>query len=388
MIEADAPTAPVDRPVHLHIGGLPPGEEVTVDAQAVDWQGQQWGARAVFRADAHGLVAPDTARPRSGTYQDPDGMGLFWSMAPRSGDPESSSFFPRVSPQHSYDVTLTVSAHGHPLATRTLTRTWWGPGVSSRTLSLATDRVCGELFLPAPGTPRHPAVLVLGGSEGGNGETPTAALLASHGYPALALGYFGLPGLPRTLENIPLEYFATAARLLAAQPGTDPAHLLAMGYSRGSEAALLLADDYPDLVHGAVLYSPSAQVNGAFPGPGTTAWTKDGKAVAQGPIALDRISGPVLALAGADDRLWPSPLWARQIVRELDDTGNRYPHRAQVFPNAGHGVGTYPYLAAGTRAVQPVTGRAITLGGSRQGNAAARATGWPEVLALLATLSH
>jgi hypothetical protein len=37
-----------------------------------------------------------------------------------------------------------------------------------------------------------------------------APLLALHGYATLALAYFGLPGLPRGLVNIPLEYFGKA----------------------------------------------------------------------------------------------------------------------------------------------------------------------------------
>ncbi|WP_033257023.1 acyl-CoA thioesterase/bile acid-CoA:amino acid N-acyltransferase family protein [Kitasatospora phosalacinea] len=386
VIEVDAPTALADRAVHVRITGLPPGAEVTVGSRATDLQGRQWSGQAVFRADADGRVLLDTAVPRSGTYQGADGMGLFWSMAPQDGDPEQASFFPAASPQHGYGVTLTAAAPGRPSASRTLTRTWFGDGVTSRKLTPAADGIAGELFLPAPGTPRRPAVLVLGGSEGGNGGTSTASLLASHGYPALALGYFRLPGLPDRLEDIPLEYFARAAELLAGQAGTDPAHVLALGYSRGSEAALLLADDYPELVHGAIVYSPSAQVNGGFPNPGTTAWTKDGKAVAQGPVPLDRVSGPVLAVAGADDLLWPSPRSARQIVQELDADHDPYPHRALVFPDAGHGVGTYPYLAAGTRPTHPVTGRQSYLGGTRAGNAAAQAAGWPEVLALLASL--
>ncbi|MFH9355036.1 acyl-CoA thioesterase/bile acid-CoA:amino acid N-acyltransferase family protein [Kitasatospora sp. NPDC017646] len=381
----DAPAALADQAVHIRIAGLSPGEDVTVNSQAVDGRGQQWHGQATFRADAHGLVVLDTAPPTSGTYQSADGMGLFWSMTPQTGDPERTSFFPPVSPQHTYDVTLTAAAHGHQLASRTLTREWFGAGVTSRKLTLAADKVSGELFLPAPGTPRHPAVLVFGGSEGGNSEASAAALLASHGYPALALGYFGLPD---ALENIPLEYFTTAASLLAAQPGVDPNHILTMGYSRGSEAALLLADDYPDLIHGTVVYSPSAQVNGGFPGHGTTAWTKDGKAIAQGPIPLDHVSGPVMNIAGADDQLWTSPLWARQIVQELDTDHDPYPHQALIFPNAGHGVGTYPYLAAGTRPVHPVTGREINLGGTRAGNAAAQEAGWPKVLALLASLDR
>ncbi|MFF4341907.1 acyl-CoA thioesterase/BAAT N-terminal domain-containing protein [Kitasatospora sp. NPDC001540] len=387
VIEVDAPTALVDRAVHVRITGLPPGAEVTVGSRATDLRGRQWSGRAVFRADADGRVLLDTAAPRSGTYQGADGMGLFWSMAPQDGDPEQSSFFPAPSPQHGYEVTLTADLPGHPSASRTLTRAWFADGVTSRKLTPAADGVAGELFLPAPGTPRHPAVLVFGGSEGGNGGTSTASLLASHGYPALALGYFGLPGLPDRLEDIPLEYFVRAADLLAGQPGTDPAHLLVLGYSRGSEAALLLADHYPERVHGAIVYSPSSQVNNGFPDRDTTAWTEGGKAVPLGPIPLDRVSGPVLALAGADDLLWPSPRSARQIVQELDADHDPYPHRALVYPDAGHGVGTYPYLAAGTRPVHPVTGRSSDFGGTRAGDAAAQAAGWPEVLALLASLT-
>ncbi|MGW4808711.1 acyl-CoA thioesterase/bile acid-CoA:amino acid N-acyltransferase family protein [Kitasatospora sp. NPDC004272] len=384
VIEVDAATSLTDQAVHVRVTGLRSGQEVTVGSQTEDQQGKRWSGRAVFRADARGTVALDDAVPSSGSYRVADGMGLFWSMAPADGDPEHASFYPPGMLRQSYRVTLTATADGRPAASRTLTRRWLGDGVTDRKLTPEPDGVAGDLFLPAPGTPRHPAVLLFGGSEGGNGLAPAAALLASHGYPALALSYFGRPGLPSALKDVPLEYFATAARLLAAQPGTDPDHLLALGYSRGSEAALLLADDYPELVHGAVVYSPSAQVNSGFPDRLSTAWTKDGRAVGSGPIPLDRVSGPVLAVAGADDRLWPSPLWARQIVQELDAAHDPYPHRALVLPDAGHGVGTFPYLAAGTRPTHPVTGQETDFGGTRPGDAAAQEQGWSELLALLA----
>jgi dienelactone hydrolase len=153
-----------------------------------------------------------------------------------------------------------------------------------------------------------------GGSEGGVSMRWTAALLASHGYPTLALGHFAMPGLPATLRDVPLEYFATAARLLAAQPEVDPAHIIAMGYSRGSEPAQLLAEDYPRLIHGVVVYSPSSVVNQGF---GGDAWTKDGKPIPQGSIPPDHLSGPLLAIAGADDALWPSPTYVNGIIGDL-----------------------------------------------------------------------
>ncbi len=99
----------------------------------------------------------------------------------------------------------------------------------------------GELHLPA-GAGRAPALLILGGSEGGHGPAfHFAAAFAKRGFASLGLAYFGDPGLPATLENVPLEYFAKAIDWLSAQPGVDPARIGVFGGSKGAEAALLIA---------------------------------------------------------------------------------------------------------------------------------------------------
>jgi hypothetical protein len=103
-------------------------------------------------------------------------------------------------------------------------------------------------------------------------------------------------------------------------------------------------------------------------------------------ISLDHVDGPVLAIAGAQDRLWYSETWARQIVTELDYDHDRFPHQALTYPGAGHQVGTFPYLPAGIRTKSPLTGRIIQLGGTRAGEADAQAQGWPKTLAFLAAM--
>lgn len=81
-----------------------------------------------------------------------------------------------------------------------------------------------------------------GGSEGGLADTiPWAALLASHGIPALALAYFDGPGLPCALNDIPLEYFVKAIRWMRRQPEVDPTRVWLFSGSRGTEAELLVA---------------------------------------------------------------------------------------------------------------------------------------------------
>ncbi len=254
--------------------------------------------------------------------------------------------------------------------------------MTHRVLTPEVDGVAGELFSPPAGAVRRPGVLLLGGSEGGVGRRHDAALLASHGYPSLALGYFGMPGLPAVLRDIPLEYFVTAAQLLRAQPGADPDRVVVNGYSRGAEAALLLAGKYPGLVRGAVLYAPNDTVVPGFP-EGGAAWTIGGEPVPRTAIAVDRVAGPVLAVAGGEDRVWRSAVQAQRIMQRLDDAKVTVPHQALIYPDAGHGVGSFPYLPAGVAQADPAGGVVRSRGGTRAADAAARSDGWPKVLAFL-----
>jgi dienelactone hydrolase len=228
-------------------------------------------------------------------------------------------------------------------------------------------------------------VLAVGGSDGGAGLAALAGMLASHGHPTLALAYFHYPGRPGQFRDIPLEYFATAARRLAAESGLRQGRVAALGYSRGTEAAMLLGADFPELVDGVVVYAPTSR---AGPGlPDGAAWTRAGRPVAAGsPIPVERLDGPILLLAGGDDKLWTSALYAREITDRLDAHRFGHSHRALVYPQAGHGLGTFPFVAAGTILVHPISGQLLALGGTRPADAAARRDGWPKVLAFLARL--
>jgi len=113
-----------------------------------------------------------------------------------------------------------------------------GPGVTFKLLD--EDGLRGAWFLP-PGDGPHPAVIILGGSEGGLPAGSAAPLLASHGYATLALAYFGLPGLPRGLVNIPLEYFGKAIAHVRAAVAPRNDFVAVYGGSRGGELALLVA---------------------------------------------------------------------------------------------------------------------------------------------------
>jgi dienelactone hydrolase len=390
-IEVDKPVALADAPVHLRVSGLTAGDEVTISAQARDAGGRVWRSQAQFTADGGGVVDLDRAQPRSGTYQGVDGMGLFWSMNPPDGDPDQAvyrdpgqgTYFPAEGP--SFTVDLTVAVGDRQLATRSLTRQWLGDGVTVRALRTGTDQVAGVLALPPAGSPSRVAVLAIGGSGGGV-MAADAALLASHGYPTLAVAYFRYPGRPDQLQDIPLEYFATAARRLAAESGVRRGRVAILGYSRGTEPAMLVGAYYPELTNGVVVYAPTSTAAAGFPS-GGAAWTRAGRPIAAGsPIPVERLDGPILLLAGADDQVWQSARFVQELTDRLDAQRFGHPHQALVYPQAGHGVGTFPFQPAGTTLIHPVTGGLIALGGTRPANAAARRDGWPQVLEFLARL--
>jgi len=126
---------------------------------------------------------------------------------------------------------------------------------------VAADGLVANLYAPANGGRRLPGIIVLGGSEGGMGEGSAieAALLAEHGFAAMHLGYFDVPGRSKVLEGLPLEYFKTAIDWLRAQGNVDRDKIAVVGGSKGAEAALLIASLYPQ-IKAVVAGAPSSVV--------------------------------------------------------------------------------------------------------------------------------
>jgi dienelactone hydrolase len=268
-------------------------------------------------------------------------------------------------------------------------------GVVEKQLRPSSGGIYANLYLPKHTAVRRPAVLVFGGSDGGLTTSFAAALLAAHGYPSLALAYFKAPGLPEDLNNIPLEYFTRALRVLRAQPGVDHRHVLVSGVSRGSEAALLLGAYFPRLVNGVIAGVPSSVVNPGWPDTSQPAWTLDGRPLPavspsefgqpkppgkpQAVIPVERIRGPILLTCGELDRVWPSCRYSDAITARLRAHRFAYPVIDLRYRDAGHHVGGLtPYFAS-------VTDGALTaFGGTVAGTQAAQADAHAKLVAFLA----
>ena len=94
-------------------------------------------------------------------------------------------------------------------------------------------------------------------------------------------------------------------------------------------------------------------------------------------IAVERIGGPVLLLSGKADNLWPSSVMADQVIARLDATGFRYAHIHIAYPDAGHGATTPPIGNASMAGMD-------NIGGTPQGNEAARSDMWKHVIGFFA----
>jgi dienelactone hydrolase len=385
----------IDESVPIVVSGVAPRAIVTIQLRG--GRDDQWASEATFAADDNGTVDMARAAPIRGSYKEADTMGLFWSaerhraqaaaVVADGEDDEDEGGTPE-------SWTLTAVVGGQAIARTTIRRRTIAPGV--QVTRVRANGVTGTFYEP-PGGGSHPAMVVLGGSEGGiPGPGGHAGGLASRGYAALALGYFRAEGLPETLSNIPLEYFGKAFAWLAAQPSVDANRIGVVGASRGAELALLLGTLYPHL-HVVVAYMPSSVVIRGCCDPRTWfyAWTLGGRPIAATPppgrrdpleaqraeIQVERINGPILLVSGKDDGVWPSADSAAKIVARLREHQFRFAYESLVYDHAGHGIGR-PYVPTtnlnGSRS--PTSGRIVTRGGTPAGTAKAREDSWGKML--------
>jgi dienelactone hydrolase len=386
-------SAPIDVPVSVTVTGLPAGQPVTVSLSGTDRVGVRWSSSAQFRATPAGTVSLNQSA-LGGSYTGVHPMGLFELMAPPDGTPDSDGVFATATDDR--QLSLAVSLHGRTLATTTIDR--WRPRPASESFSLQRNGIIGTAYLPASPGSRRPAILMFGGSEGGEAMGFNAALAASHGYPALALAYFKEPGLPQTLTGVDLDYFVRALTILRSLPDVDPNRVLVYGVSRGSEAALLLDSHFPSLVNGVIAGVPSSVTQRGYPDPTRPAWLLHGVPLPSAPYAdwdqpdpsdaqaavipVERIRGPVLMTCGGADNEWSSCGYEQAIVARLKAHHFAYPITALSYLTAGHGVGDLSRY-------DPYAPSIYTeLGGDPLASMEGSADGYSHLLSLLGSLAR
>jgi len=409
QIEITPNTSLVDEPVRIRATGFPAEQPVLLRAHLPTKFGR-WESFALFQTDGTGCIDVARAVPLRGTYGIADPMGLFWSMT----RVESTSS--AVSPGLLGTVTLTAEVEGKVEALASCQRSWY---VASDITSVSVRErgLVGTFFHPRGSSP-FPAVIVLGGGEGGlDVQECFAALLASHGYATLALAYFSMEQLPPQLAEIPLDYGETALQWLQAQECVQDANIGVIGGSAGGELALLMGANFP-AIRAVVGFAASGilyQEIGLFSGSPRARWTyrgmplpfvplkedlryliesrwkhltgqphgatpldlvslHDPNLVEKATIAVEKIQGPVLLISGSDDQVWPSSMLSERVIRRLKRFGHPYPDQHLCYEGAGHAI-HLPFM--------PTIGRTAALGGSLSRDAAASIDAWPHLLTFL-----
>ncbi len=364
--------ARVDAPLWGQLTGLPPSSPARIEAAMRDDVGQAWRSRALYEASSEGTVDLAAAQPLEAAWSGSDAYRLYWSMQLVEEPVSPFSAYPGSVFQERLEVVFTASIDGKEVAEacvkrhfpfRCIQETWRGDTTAN-------------LFLPVYPNATQ-GVLVIGGSAGGFAwSNQVASLIAASGRSALAVAYFdwrGEYGLPTSLMEIPLEVFTRALDRLKAHPQVLTDDLSVVGFSKGTEAALLLATKRDD-VRKVALYSPSAYVWEAArlsrDEEAKSSWTwrgeplpfarfdadedfyrtfdktklrafheraLEGEGVRQrARIPVERTDAQILLLSGTEDGTWHAGPMSRTIVKRFEEVGRVSKVKHLAYENVGH----------------------------------------------------
>ena len=358
---------------NINLDNLPQNKNITLHAYRKKWGGLIYSF-ACFKTDIKGQIQLNKNKPILATYSGADSLGIFWSMTEPTYINEELPF--EVKNLESNTIYFQVEADGKTIAKNELQ------------LILQThDITCEEIrnkdmaanFYYPKNKKNVPLIIMLGGSNGGIREVDDRAkIISSHGYAVLALAYFRMENLPKSIERIPLEYFLNSIDRAKDKQFIDTSKIIIIGVSKGAEAALLIASMRSD-IKGAIAFVPSNVIWQGVPnGPSfvskpswtlngrdlpflkcsfsfsffgkfvsnakqiemreifQTIFTEDKSKIKPALIEVEKINGPILLFAGKDDKLWPSYDMCQMMENRLDSLNFEYQVECFYYDNAGH----------------------------------------------------
>ncbi len=408
----------IDEAIFITIVGCQPNQELTLRALLKDDANEQFTSWATFRANESGEISLAQNAPESGSYQSIDQAGIIWSMTHHTK--ANGHYFTKTTAEP-LKVTLRLEANHQTINETAVAISFYTDRVIKR--EMRSNGAVGTLYQPIDQAATQ-NVMLLAGSDGGRLEH-AATMLAAKGYNVLDLAYFNQDGVPKNLENIPLEYFHGAIQVFKEMTENEE-KISVIGYSRGAELALLLASTY-DEFNAVIAGAPGAYVTSGLknsiyapiqswtladkpipyfkftyrpsvmfsffrqwmvkkPASFLGIWESSLKAPEKNEAArikVENIKAPVLLLTGGDDQVWPAAHFAKLMKNKLPQLEWKH------YEQAGHFL-SFPYALPNMPANlnEHVGGRmTMQFGGTAEANALAAADSLPHIFNFLESSS-
>ncbi|XP_041705424.1 acyl-coenzyme A thioesterase 1 [Coregonus clupeaformis] len=400
-----------DEKFHVVVGNLPPTQEVTLHSLHQSEDTDYWEAFGHYVSDAQGRVTVAKAPSVGGTYEGVEPMGLLWSMRPVPGSRTGLRL--RKKELHTPMVVHISVYRGHmsqgfreqaALASVVTERWYMAPGV--RRVDITEGGVTGTLFLP-PGPGPFPGVLDMWGGGGGLVEY-RAALLASHGFAAMAVMYL----FPDHKKNatIGYPYFENAFRLLQDHPLVAADRSALLGISFGVPVVLSITA-YSETVKPRCCVCISGTHTGRIGATQSIAeatnrienrykkacrdeknrliWRDVFLPIPEDidlKVEMGRITCPLLLVVGQDDQNNAAVESADDMKQMMERAGNSHLLTTLSYPGAGHLIETPygPHCKVSSFLMPKSNERVVMLwGGLTKPHAVAQEDSWEKILRFL-----
>lgn len=358
------------QPVRLSAFGLPGGTRAVLVVRRITSDGAAAESRSTYEVADDGTLDPERDVALEGDYQGLDPAGPFWSMRPVERTAEEPG---RLAVKVLVDGASVVEAEAEWLA------------MPSDIVTEDIAAFVGARLYRSTAGHKLPAIIVLGGSEGGSSASrASAARLAGFGYAALAVPYYNpgwsgehLPGLPDAFADIPVDRLDAIHDWILSRPDLDPHQIGLYGVSKGGEFALIAASRFAWLRAVAAIVPSDVVWEGwgtdepdgsrssfawqgqALPFVPYVGMTEAISAISQGQprslvgahlegrrasparaaearIPVERYCGALLVAGGDQDMTWPSGSMVRAIAERRGEVG--LPTVALTFADAGHSL--------------------------------------------------
>lgn len=248
-------------------------------------------------------------------------------------------------------------------------------------------------------------IIELKGSAGGLNE-PKAALLASRGYAALSLAYFGYDDLPHDISTLALDvdYFEEAADwLLRHSHVNSNLGLGIVGISLGAQMAMHLASWRKDIKAVVCLSPPQVNVlfpvnvkgqlckcqqiqqhlvkveDNAFSSRDCFTPVPIDHDISEGRVPVENIDASMLLMCGADDKNMSQPEYCWRIHETMKKHGKGSQCSVVVYPETGHIIDV-PYFPTLPLAFHGQYKVYVAYGGKPKGHAHAQIDAWLKTL--------